>query len=241
MKYLFTPALETRMRIAFALPRPALTKQLTRMVAETGIPRASIKARAIEMGIVCHTRSLWTAEDDRQLLLLLGSQSVRSIARQMRRSESSIKNRAARLDMSRRQSEGYSKSELRQILGAPVYRIAEWIERGWLGAPCDSEAANFRVTDEALTHFIFAHLDLIDFRLADQTFLKGVFRDGKRKSLPGQAVSCITRGSQKTRIRPRRTERTFQYPLVERGGYGSSAEDAPFVDWQDGPQVAAAS
>ena len=79
--------------------------------------------------------------------------------------------------MSARVRDGYTKRDAAQILGTQLYRVGEWLERSWLAA--DSETG--RITDASLTAFIRKHIDEIDFRLADQNYIK-VFRHGTAKA-----------------------------------------------------------
>lgn len=226
--YLFTPALDTRLRLAWANKKTQRTLAIDALVAETNWPRHAFKYRAIALGLTAERRTVWTAEQDRKLSMQLGELPLTAIAAVMNRSLDSVRSRAHKLRLSSRITEGYSKADLKKLLGAPWHRIADWIERGWLGQPeAHGDSNGTRITDEALVAFIFTHMDEIDFRLADQDFLKGVFLDGKRKGVPRQSVPGLTRRSGEARHRSRSSARHLQNPLPFRGGdAGSGRSDA---------------
>lgn len=234
LKYIFTPAIETRMRLAWSLRGRERTTAIDTIVRDTKISRNSVKKRAIVLGLCTDRRRIWTAEQDSELRMLLGDRSTRAIARHFDRSVISIKARAFALDMRSKISEGYTHIALMRILGAPWHRVDYWIEQGWLIRCADTG----RVTDESVTAFVRKHIDEIDFRLADQNYLKGVFRHagkkyGSTKGIPCAPAEGATRRGKETRLRSRSAERTFQLPLPEYGGDAGAAEMPAFMGQKD--------
>jgi hypothetical protein len=182
-KYVFTPALRTELRLAYAMPKSARAAAITALQTKTGWPRHVFLLEAKRMDIVTSHRRPWTSEEDSTLAAALGRLCVNEIAKLLRRTHESVKARAERLEMVLRvQSSGYGIADLAKILGVPRHRIHDWIEKGLIGSPDETPDGDIRVTDEALTHFIRHNPTLIDFRLADQTFLKRVLYMPKKGS-----------------------------------------------------------
>jgi hypothetical protein len=229
LQYIFTPAIETRMRLAWSLRKRERTAAIDAIVRDTRFPRGIIKQRAQRLGLCTERRTIWTAEQDRQLLMLLGEHSARVIARTMHRSVESIRCRAAILDLSAHVRDGYPKRDVMRILGAPRYRVEQWLDNNWLKA----NAETGRITDDSLTAFIRKHIDEIDFRLADQNYLKGVFRRGTTESISRAVTEGAARRGQETRLRSRSAERTFQLPFPEHGGDAGAAEMPAFMGQED--------
>jgi len=173
-KYIFTPSLRTELRIAYTLRKKARAAAIMALARKTRWPRHIFTVEAQRLGIVTSHRRPWTVDEDRVLELTLGESSVREIAQRLQRTHESVKARAERLEMSIRIRSGYCIADLAIILGVPRYRVHEWIEKGLFGTPTETPGSGIRVTDEAVTNFIRNKAALIDFRLADQTFLEGV-------------------------------------------------------------------
>lgn len=182
-QYIFTPALRTELRLAYAQPKNARASAITVLKRKTGWPRHVFRLEAQRMDLITSPRRPWTEEEDRVLENALGEASIWAIAKRLRRTHESVKARSERLEMSIWPRSGYCIADLSKILGAPRYRVYEWIEKGLFGAPEEEiPDGDFRVKDEALTHFIRNNPTLIDFRLADQTFIKRVLCVSKERT-----------------------------------------------------------
>lgn len=171
--YFWTPALRTELKLAYARPKRERTAAITALQQKTKWPRHALKVEAQRLGITFHRRS-WTRADDQTLRAALGELSVRQIAAMLNRTHESVKARAERMRLSVRIREGFCIADLVQILGMPRYRVHELIEKGMFGAAEEIPGAGIRVKDDSLTGFIRRNPELIDFRFADQTFIKGV-------------------------------------------------------------------
>ena len=219
--YFFTPAIERRMREAWSLRKRERTAAIDAIVADTAISRPAVKQHAIRLGLCTERRTIWTAEEDRRLVMMLGNLSTKRIARELKRSVDSVASRADALKLSRAPREGYTRETLRNILGAPLHRIDEWIDRGWLGRQIDAESIPLRIADSSLIAFIYNHMDEIDFRMADQTFLKGVFSDDKTRQIAHEIIGGTARRGRPPGARTRRPPNDLQcvipWPGVERG------------------------
>jgi len=108
-----------------------------------------------------------------------GELSVYGIAKILRRTNESVKARVERLEMAVYTQPNYCIGDLSKILGAPRYRVDEWIEKGLLGSSTETPDGHVRVTDESLRNFILNNPALVDFRLADQTFIKSTLCERK--------------------------------------------------------------
>jgi hypothetical protein len=166
--------LRTELRFAYAQNKKARAEAITVLQRKTGWPRHVFSLEAQRMELVTSPRRPWTRDDDRTLAAALGELTVYEIAKLLRRSHASVKARAERLEMSTRVREGFCITDLAKIFGVPRYRIQEWIDKGLLGKAAQRPGAGIRVADEYVTGFILRNPELIDFRLADQIFIKGV-------------------------------------------------------------------
>jgi hypothetical protein len=171
--YIWTPALRTELRLACSLRKTERSAAIRALQTKTGWPRYILlrEGRRLEAS---HTRRPWKREDDRLLLAALGEIPIRQIAAMLGRSTTSVKHRAERLQLSGRIRDGFCVTDLSRLLGLPRYRIDELISQGLLGKPARVAGAGTRISDTSVTQFIRSNPQLIDFRLADQTFLKDV-------------------------------------------------------------------
>jgi len=171
-KYIFTPALRTELRLAYALPKKARASAIVALQHKTGWPSHIFRLEAQQLDIVTSHRRPWTKDEDLALASALGRLSLHQLARTLKRTPASVKARAEGLELSRRAESGYNVADLARILGAPHYRVHEWIEKGLLGDSAETPGGEVCVLDDAVMNFIRRNSTLIDFRLANQTFVK---------------------------------------------------------------------
>jgi hypothetical protein len=171
-QYKFTAEMTAALRAAYKLRGKAKSAAIADLERKTGWPRATFsrEARRLNIAIV---QPIWSKEEDAYLLANIGEISRRAIARTLGRSIHGVSWRAQQLDMSTRIRAGYCLNELMEILGASRPTLMRWIRENLLG-PLDATDNGHRISDESLTAFIRQNGALIDFRMADQTFLKGV-------------------------------------------------------------------
>jgi hypothetical protein len=106
---------------------------LNQMIRLTGMPRWYIKRQAARLGLTLHTdRRPWTAGEMNLLEKLVGRVSSATIAKRLRRPESSVVNKLKRIGASRRVRNGYSMCDLELCFGEDHHKIARWIQNGWL-------------------------------------------------------------------------------------------------------------
>ena len=176
--YRWTVELQDELRQAYALAKPARSAILDLMQKRTGWPRHALWDEAGRLGLRGGRYTLWSAEEDAILAGKIGTVALSEIAAQLGRPFHSVAYRAKRLEMSRRVRDGYSLGELAEILGCSRPRLFDLIARGMLGRLKQTPKGP-RVADRARLRFVRRHANEIDFRVADQTYLKGVLC-GKR-------------------------------------------------------------
>jgi hypothetical protein len=110
--------------------RGRVIKELAR---QTGLPRWFIKRQAQRLGLTMHPdRRPWTKEEFELLERLLGKVSTATIAKRLKRTETSVVMKIKALGHSRRISEGYTMRDLEECLGEDHHKIQKWIVNGWL-------------------------------------------------------------------------------------------------------------
>jgi hypothetical protein len=182
-RYIFTPALHRELALAYVMPKRGRTAAITALEHKTGWPRHIFRLEAQRLNLITSQRHPWTREEDSALLRALGTHSLYAIAKLLGRTHTSVKARVERHEMSIRIQSGYcGVADLAKILGAPRYRVNDWIEKGLLGITTETPDGGVRVEDKSLRNFIRKNPSLIDFRLADQTFLKQVLCPSKGQS-----------------------------------------------------------
>ena len=106
---------------------------LNHMVRLTGLPRWYIKRQAARLGLTLHMdRRPWTASEMNLLEKLAGRISSATIAKRLRRPESSVVNKLKRIGTSRRVRNGYTMRDLELCFGEDHNKINQWIKNGWL-------------------------------------------------------------------------------------------------------------
>ena len=103
------------------------------LARQTGFPRWFIKCQARRLGLsMIQDRRPWTQEELDGLDRLLGKVSAATIAKRLKRSETSVVMKIKALGHSRRVSEGYTMRDLEECLGEDHRKIQKWIANGWL-------------------------------------------------------------------------------------------------------------
>jgi hypothetical protein len=79
-----------------------------------------------------HDRRPWTPAELDSLDRLLGKVSAATIAKRLKRTETSVVMKIKALGHSRRVCEGYTMRDLEECLGEDHRKIQKWIANGWL-------------------------------------------------------------------------------------------------------------
>ena len=145
------------------------------LAARMGLTPAQVKAQAHAMGLAKRTdygqsrRREWSDEENGQLRDLLRRFSVATAAKQLGRSETSVRERAKRLGISLRGHEGwYTKREVCETVGQDHPWVQRRIDNGELVAgwqhgrrPQKNGAAAWRIEERDLGRYIVRHADEI--------------------------------------------------------------------------------
>jgi hypothetical protein len=110
---------------------------------------------------------------------LVGQASSATIAKRLRRPESSVVNKLKRMGTSRRVRNGYTMRELELCLGEDHHKIAGWMKNGWLQDRLHGNDIH-RIRERDLLEFIGNHPQEINLGKVDQTwFLDLVLLKGR--------------------------------------------------------------
>src|SRR5260370_17315018 len=158
------------------------------MVRMSGWARWYIERRGARLGVAVRIdRRTWMSKEMELLENLGGRVSSATIAKRLRRPESSVVNKLKRLGTSRRVRSGYTMRELELCLGEDHHKIADWITNGWLqdrlqGTHRHNGNGNdiHRIREKDILDFIRTHPQEINLGKVDQTwFLDLVLLKGR--------------------------------------------------------------
>jgi hypothetical protein len=168
-RYLWTPQLDEMLEHGYRSGPDTLRMMIRKIQALTGWPRQACWDRARKLGIAKKRTSemrRWTKPEEDHLIQYAGSRNVRHLARQLKRTEKSVREKLAtmkidnRTGISARVSDGHTKMELAQYLGRSPKTIQRWIDWGWLKGRYEGkqrEDDTLRITDEDFRTFWRKH------------------------------------------------------------------------------------
>ena len=196
LKYTWRPQYDAYLKAHYFGGLNRRFQVLNRMVRLTGLPRWYIKRQAARLGLTMKMdRRPWTQAELGVVQNLVGRVSAATIAKRLRRPESSVVNKIKRLGTSRRVREGYTMRDLEQCLGEDHHKISVWIANGWLrdrlqGTNRHGGNGNdiHRIRETDVLHFIKHHPQEINLGKVDQVwFLDLVLLRGREVPGPGTA------------------------------------------------------
>src|SRR5579864_1920446 len=161
-KYIWTPALDDELRRIYAdnaRRRDALGAALHAFQRRLGWPMNALTSRAMVLRITTYEKHPWTRKQDMLLQSLVGRKNIRFISKALRRSEPSIRCRLARLRLSGRYLDGYSKADLQMVFGVGQHTVSRWIAGGWFGE--DDEG---RFDEQQVRKFLRARPEQYDLK-----------------------------------------------------------------------------
>ncbi len=171
--YRWTPELHEILRAAYRGRKKDLAAALDRLQHMTGWPRSALKSEARSLGLrPTFQHHPWTPEQIEYLNERLGSDTADEIARQLGRSCESVESMAAKLSLSCRVREGYTESDLIDVLGETSRKVRRWMDRGLLG-PVE-RINGHRVSDRCVAIFLRRHHSEYDLRRVDQDWYKAM-------------------------------------------------------------------
>lgn len=147
--------------------RAALTEGITAIQRLTQFPRSVIVSRAAALGLTAPGRR-WSEQEIARLQEILGSRSLSTIAEQLSRSYYSVKGAVARLQVSARITEGYSRQDLERLLGVSSRQVRRWIARKWI------KLVDERVPESEIVRFLRRHPEQYQLNRVDEAWFKGL-------------------------------------------------------------------
>ena len=169
-RFHWSPELDAKLRHAYqrARTRIDLTYNLDLVQRSCGFTRPVILSRAALLGLVFCQGRPWAPEEIDMLGEHAGTTTVCAIAKKLDRSPASVKAKLKQLTISARIREGYSKEDLRHLLGVSAKSIRNWVSRGWL------RVLNGRFPEAGVARFLRQHPDQYQLRRVEEAWFKGL-------------------------------------------------------------------
>jgi hypothetical protein len=194
LKYVWLPQHDAYMRAHYHGGLHQRGRVIKELVRQTGFPRWYIKRQAQRLGLTMHPeRRPWFPQELEVLDRLLGKVSAGTIAKRLKRTETSVVMKIKSLGHSRRISEGYTIRDLEECLGEDHHKIQKWIANCWLRdrlQGTDRHNGNghdiHRFCEKDIVQFIKCHPQEINLGKVDQVWwldlfvLKGTTMDWSR-------------------------------------------------------------
>lgn len=182
-KFFWTDGLDSILRRCYrtARNRNELIQNLTYLQRLTGFPRFAITSRASALGIARMKKQPWSAAELSELRELAGTCGRRTLAKRLGRSEYSVKAALKRLVLSARITEGYSRSDLAELLGASPTSVRRWEQMRWLVF-----SACGRAPEACVRRFLRMHPDQYQLSFVNEAWFKGLLFETYNSLRPGQ-------------------------------------------------------
>lgn len=148
--------------------REELSRNLTTLQRRSRFTRVVILTRAVQLGLSFSRRRPWTPAEIALLESSAGRYSPVSIARKLQRTLGSTKAKMKQMESSLRITEGYSQSDLAELLGASPASIRRWRRIGWLSL------VGSRIPESAVIRFLRFHPNEYQLRRVDEGWFKGL-------------------------------------------------------------------
>ena len=100
----------------------------------------------------------WTPDEQEELLNLSSNQSIRTIARNLARTEKSVRRKLEQLGRTQGLLTGFKTKDLAQDLQVSLRQVRRWRVKGYL------ESVGGRITEESFEKFCRNHTDKIPYR-----------------------------------------------------------------------------
>ena len=168
-RFVWTPELDQALVRTYqtARTRIDLSGGLDHIQRQTGFTRVVITSRAGALGLSFVQRRKWEPFELRFIEENAGTLSASVIARRLKRTHYSVKAKVAQSGLRLRVREGYSRDDIRTLLGVRAARVREWIEKGWLALEQE------RVTERSMRQFLVAHPEEYKLNRVDEAWYKG--------------------------------------------------------------------
>jgi hypothetical protein len=176
LKYNWLPHHDAYMRAHYHGGLHQRGRVIRELMRQTGFPRWYVKRQAQRLGLTMHPdRRPWTPQELGTLDKLLGKVSAATIAKRLKRTETSVAMKIKALGHSRRVTEGYTIRDLELCLGEDHRKIVKWIACGWLrdglratGGNNGNDDDGRRISEKHILNFIKARPQEINLGKVDQ-------------------------------------------------------------------------
>ncbi|MEO8602654.1 MAG: hypothetical protein ABI629_08765 [bacterium] len=188
-KYLWTPERDRILRERYD---SHVRGRADEIAAGFGWPKWVVSKRAIALGLSRPswetTRRDWTEEEERFLVANAGRRHVHWMAKQLKRSLTSVVLKIKRMKISQRWREGYTLRELVLCFGTDHHVIERWVREERLKVRkrgTDRERDAWFVTDADILRFVLEHPLTFELRKVDQLWFMDLITGGAviRKAL----------------------------------------------------------
>jgi hypothetical protein len=172
MRRIFTWTAALDQSLIDAYQTAATVKQLhvslKRVIQQTGFTRQVVLKRAQKLGIASQHRR-WSEIEKQYLLDHAGDMTAFEMARVLHRGVDTTHVMLQKLHRSARLSYGYTRKDVRELLGVSEKKVNYWIERGWLYFD-----ANGRMSETRVRTFLIRHPDEYSLRRVDEYWFKSL-------------------------------------------------------------------
>lgn len=169
-KFHWTDGLDAALKRAYqtARGRDELIRNITLLQRLTGFPRFAITDRAASLGVARMQQRAWTPSEIERLRELIGTAGRKTIAQKLGRTEYSVKAELRKLRLSLQCRDGYTRTDLANVLCASPKTVRRWERMGWL------TTVNDRFPEHAVRRFLFNHPDQYQLARVDDAWFKGL-------------------------------------------------------------------
>jgi len=169
-RFHWTPELDGRLREAYqrAHTRAGLTANLNVIQRSCGFTRVVILNRAVVLGLSFCQHRPWTMDAIDVLRENAGKNSVGALAKKLNRTHGSVTAKLKQIQVSRRISDGYTKEDLRVLLGVSAKTIRNWIAWGWMRIVAG------RIPESSVAKFLRQHPDQYQLSRVEEAWFKGL-------------------------------------------------------------------
>ena len=182
-RFFWTDGLDSILRRCYrtARNRNELIRNLTDLQRVTGFPRFAITSRASALGMARIKKQPWMPTELSQLRALAGTCGRRTLAKRLGRSEYSVKAALKRMMLSARVNDGYSRSDLVELLGVSPTSVRRWEQTRWLVfGSCG------RASEASVRRFLRMHPDQYYLPFVNEAWFKGLLFETYNSLHPGQ-------------------------------------------------------
>ena len=199
-KFYWTDGLDSILKRSYrtARDRNELIRNLTYIQRVTGFPRFAITSRASALGIAKIKKQPWTAAELSELRGLAGTCGRRILAKRFGRSEYSVKAALKRLMLSARIIEGYSRTDLVELLGASPTSVRRWERQRWLAFDWHG-----RASEAAVRRFLKMHPDQYQLSFVNEAWFKGLVFETYNSACPGHREKNNSSNVAEKEIKPK--------------------------------------